>query len=315
MLKMLRGFDIIHGVNPLASAACSFIKRRLGIPFVTTIHEVFLSDLRVLMNSPISDWTMGDLKVHAMSYPLDEFLVRRCIKSAEHIVVCGKTAFHDMMRVYHNLDGEKVSVIYNGVNFDALSPLLENSTEEEFFVAYHGRLVWRKGLVSLIKAMAILRDDFPDLQLRVCGRGPLERIITVLMKKLSLTDKVHLLGHVPRKDLVMELQTCSFAVLPSLYEVGPFISGLEVMACKKALVASDLPFNREFITHMKTGVLAKPGDAEDLALKMRSILSDTKLRKSIAENASRYVKSNHNWDNLVDKYLEIYERCERFGKR
>ncbi len=307
LLKLLRGFDIIHGVNPLASAACSYIQHRLKIPFVTTIHEVFLSDLRVLMNSPLSDWTMGDLRVHAISYPLNEFLVRTCIKSANHVVVCGKTALRDMTHVYRNLDNKKISVIYNGVNFDSLNKLLKDSYEQGSFVAYHGRLVWRKGLVDLIKAMAILQNDFPDLNLKIIGKGPLERIIKLLRKKLNLTSKVHLLGYVQRADLIEELQTCSFAVLPSLYEVGPFISGLEVMACEKVLIASDTPFAREFISDMRTGVLAKPGDAEDLAAKMRLVLSDGRLRESIAENARKYVSANHNWDSLVDKYLDIYE--------
>jgi len=84
------------------------------------------------------------------------------------------------------------------------------------------------------------------------------------------------------------------------------------MACKKGLIASDLPFTREFIAHMQNGVLTKPRDAKDLALKMSLILSDPKLRRSIAENAFRYVKSNHNWDNLVDKYLKIYEQCVKY---
>jgi len=309
--QFLKDFDILHGVNPLASAICSYFKKKLRKPFVTSIHEVLLSDLKVFINSPFSEWTLGDFKIHAVAYPLDEFLVKTCLKSADHVVVCGNSAFRDMKRIYPNLAHEKTSVIYNGINFDELDKIVNPASERDFSIVYYGRLVWIKGILYLVRAMALLKDDFPNLSLNIIGKGPLEGKIRHWVRRLGLKEKVHIRGYFPRAKLIREIGKSSVVVLPSLYEVGPFISGLEAMACKKPLVTFDFPFTREFILSMRNGVLAKAKDVEDLANKIRLVLSDTKLQGRLGQNAYEYVKSKHNWDLLVEKYLEIYDNLLR----
>jgi len=94
--------------------------------------------------------------------------------------------------------------------------------------------------------------------------------------------------------------------LPSLFEVGPSIAALEAMACKKPIVAFDTPFTREFIGSMWDGLLAKPYDVNDFAEKLYLLLTDSKLRNKLGQNAYEYVKQNHNWSTLVKKHIGIY---------
>jgi len=307
--KLLTDYTILHGVSPQASAICAYLKKKLRKPFITTIHEILSHDLKVFTNSPLSEWTIGDFGLHVLEYPLNEFLVRSCLRNSDHIIACGSTTFCELKKTYRGLDPKRISVIYNGINFDKINGINSKSVnaQNDFSVIYYGRLVWRKGILHLIKSMTILKHEFPNISLKIFGKGPLESKMRRLILKSGLENKVSVRGHVSYVDLVREIKKANVVALPSLYEVGPYISALEAMACKKPLVAFDFPFTREFIMNMYNGVLVKPGNVKDLSEKIRLLLSDKSLRRKLGQNAYNDVKQEHNWDLLVNKYIDVYK--------
>ncbi|MHA1851885.1 MAG: glycosyltransferase family 4 protein [Candidatus Heimdallarchaeaceae archaeon] len=304
--RLLKDYTIIHGVNPLSSALYSLVKKKLNKPFVTSIHEVYSRDLKVFVNSPFSEWSVWDFSLHVAGYPLNEFLTRMCLKASDHIVVCGFSAFKDLITEYQNLDSHRISVIYNGINFDKVDAIKGNAGKNPSII-FFGRLIWRKGILHLLKAMLNINKRFPDLILQIFGKGPLEKVIRRFSSKFGMINQIFIQGYVPYSTLIRNIKSSTIVVLPSLYEVGPFIAALEAMACKKPVVAFDLPFNREFISNNFTGILAKPGDISDLAEKICVLLTDDALRTRIAKNAYDYVKTHHNWEKLVDEYITIYQ--------
>jgi len=306
----LQDFDILHVGNPQVGAICSHLKKKLKKKLVTSIHGFPLYDLKVLIKSSISNWTLGDLGCNLLEYPLNEINIRSCLTKSDHIITCSFNTLNEMKTLYPNLDLNNVSVIYNGVDFDKIDNVVNNPVngdgENGFSIMYYGRLYWRKGIIHLIRAVANQKSDFHDIDLQIFGRGPLKQKIRRLISRFDLEEKVHLRGHVSYNGLIREIKKAKIIVLPSLYEAQP-ISVLEAMACGKAVVAFDFPFAREYITHMSNGVLANAEDIEDLSNKIRILLSDKKLRSKLGKNARKYVKRNHNWDVLVEKYVEKYE--------
>lgn len=305
----LKDYDVVHGVHPLASALGSHLSKKMGTPFITTIHETVLVDLKTFAISPFSEWTFGDFTIHGLAYPLNDFLIKTCLKNSDHIVVCGFSTLEDLKKTHQNLNSEKISVIYNGVNFEKLASTSDAPADENPSIVFYGRLISRKGLTYLLKAMVLLKKDWPNLKLKIFGGGPLKPKITSMSRKLGLNNNVQVRGHVPYEELIAEIRKATVVALPSLYEVGPFISGLEAMALMKPLVAFDLPFTREFISDMDNGILAKAGDEEDLAEKIHLLLSNKDLRKNIGQDAYDYVRRNHDWDKLAQQYRNMYEDC------
>ena len=308
--NLLGDYAIWHGVNPTASAICSCLKRKMRKPFIVTIHEDRLDALKVFINSPFFEWTMGDFVDEVIAYPLDDLLIRICLKKLDHLVVPGNFTLNSIKRKYSNLDLDKVSVIHNGINFDRVKRTKKKSGWNDFSVFFYGRLVSRKGITYLLKAVALIKNDFPELQLNIIGECPLEHELKSLTLKLGLNDEVRFRGYMPNEDLIKEIEKASLVVLPSLFEGGsPFVAALEAMAREKPLVVFDLPFTREFISDMDNGVLAKPGNIKDLSDKIALLLSDFDLRRKIGQKAYESVRNKYNWDILVEKYLQIYENC------
>jgi len=302
--------NVIHGVNPTASLALAFYYRNSDKALVTTHHLNELQTLKMFMQMSLSELTVGDLVINAFSYPLDDSIERTWFRYADRIIVPGFSTYKFMKQMYQREYIEKISVVHNGIDLKKIESLIRNSQvadESNLSIVCFSRLVALKGIAQFLRYSRTLFSDFPSVHLKIFGKGPLYSVLMKMIREKSLTKNVSLMGHVPYKELIGHVSKATIAVFPTFLEVGPFISALEAMACKKPIVVFDLPFNREFVKHMENGVMAKTGDMGDLISKIGLLLSDKKLRNSIGKNAYEYVNKNHNWDILVDKYIEIYD--------
>jgi len=304
--------DIIHGVNPTASLALASHQKNSGKALITTHHLNELQTLKTYLLMPFSELSLGDLAINVFPYPLNEFIERMWFKYADRIVVPGYSTYEFMKRIYKRKYVEKISVVYNGINFEKIEALASNSQvadESNLSIVCFSRLVSHKGVAQFLSRSKPLFSDFPSVHMKIFGNGPLYSVLMKIIRKNNMVKNVSLMGHVPYEELIGHVSKAAVAVFPTFLEVGPFISALEAMACKKPIVVFDLPFNREFIRHMKNGVMAKAGDMIDMISKIELLLSDKDLRVKIGENAYKYVKEHHNWDTLVNKYIEIYDQA------
>jgi len=308
IMKFLKEQNIIHGVSPDASFLFSFLKRKLDKPFIVTIHGCPRAIQRVFLQAPISCWTLGDFSNHMLKFPLDDFITKRCLFNANHTVVCSFSALNDLKKFYKNLDANKISVIYNGIDFDEIKDFQysKKNTNEDFTIIYAGRLFWTKGVMWLLEAFKILSKNFRNVKLKIFGAGPLEKEIRKFICYAGLKDRVNICYRIPHNELIMELMKADIAVLPSLYEAQSMFV-LEAMACKKPVILFDVPFAQELVSHMDSAILAKACDVKDLYKKIEMFLLDRKLRVKYGNSAYRYVRRYHNWDTLVDKYIQVYK--------
>lgn len=84
------------------------------------------------------------------------------------------------------------------------------------------------------------------------------------------------------------------------------ISVLEAMACQVALVLSDLPSLHEWVSHEKEGLYVPPDNSQSLASSIVRLLTDQKLRLSLAKNAAQVSRERANKHILLKRYETIY---------
>jgi glycosyltransferase involved in cell wall biosynthesis len=305
ILKLLRSHTIVEGVDTKSSAVFAWFTKKLGKPFIAHLQGCPRSERIAFMNSPPSYRSFGDFVYYVAESPMNDFLTEMSLARSDHIVSCSHATFDEAREAYPHLDSAKASVIYNGINFDDLGPE-KTEVEEDGSIVFHGRLVYIKGIVQLTKAMKIVKEKFPNAKLRVFGRGPLRDKIAKLVAESELGRNVVIQGHVPRSEIISRVRNASVIVLPSFYEAQS-MAVLEAMSCRKPVVVLDLPFSREFIKDSYNGLLARPGDVDNLAEKISLCLSDRSLRLELGRNAYEHAKANHNWDVLVEQYIQLYD--------
>ena len=313
--KMLNEYNIVHAVSPEMVIAYSFYKRGLRRPIITTYHGSYKAALKAFIHSPLKAWSPSDFALHVLELPQHEMVFRRSFTQSKKVVVCSYKTLREL-ESYNSIRKSKVSVIYNGINFNEIQRVKTEKDEmdnERFTLIYAGRLFWMKGITFALQAYENLAGEFKNLHLKIYGRGPHASKIRKYIVERKSDDKIHFGGFIPHQSLIKEIKKSDAVIFPSLYESQPMFV-LESMACRKPVIAFDLPYAREIIKDGETGLLAKPYNTESLVKKIEKVISEKELRLKIGENAQKYVEKNHNWDTQAEKYLKLYHEADSNSK-
>ena len=290
-------FDIVHAHHAFTPTSLLSVSaaRKIGMPAVLTNHTIFLASDHESLWVPTS-------------YVLYPF--RRYINKANLITAVSQTAADF---IGHFTERGKVVVIPNGIDsdrFDSRPCAKEYPTHEVgggHIILYVGRLVYRKGIHVLVKAMPQILRELPDAQLLIAGEGVMGDFIKLLIKSLDLKDHVKLMGFVPNEMLPDLYGLSQVFVLPSLYCESFGITLLEAMASGKPVVASNVGGVPEVVEDEVTGLLFRKGDERDLADGVLRVMSDHDLALKLAEKARRSVEDNFSWFVVADKIESLYE--------
>ena len=200
--------------------------------------------------------------------------------------------------VARGVNREEIRVIHPGVDSDRLLPAAGPESGAPYFL-YVGRLKHYKGVDVALRALAIARDQMPELTLRIAGSGDdLDRLRRVALE-LGLTEHVRFLGYVAEADKRALLQGAVANVFPSPKE-GWGMTIVEAAACGTPSVASDSPGLRDSVCHGETGFLVPHGDAVSLADRMVTLARDPALASRLGASARRYSETL-TWEDAADQ--------------
>jgi len=201
----------------------------------------------------------------------DHFLVRGLCRSEDATVIPG-----------------------SGVDVEAFSPCPEpGGTPTILFAA---RLLWDKGIGTLVEAGRLLRARGVPHRIVVAGRLDAENPSGVAESQMAEWAEEGVIEWVGfDRDMAQSLARCAVACLPSYYREGVPMSLLEAAACGRPIVTTDAPGCREVVEDGVTGSLVPVRDAKALANALARLLADPALRASLGaagrKRARRYFSS------------------------
>jgi phosphatidyl-myo-inositol dimannoside synthase len=176
--------------------------------------------------------------------------------------------------------------------------------DDEFLVASYSRLVPRKGMDTLIRASATLRERYPGLRVVIGGSGRdrkrLERLATKLRAPVTFLGRVDddlLPAWLASSDLmVMDCRSRWFG----LEQEGFGIVFVEAAACGVAQIAGRSGGSHDAVRDGETGiVLDNPRSVADLAAAMSSLIDDNELRARYGLLARDVAVREFSWDRLA----------------
>lgn len=175
----------------------------------------------------------------------------------------------------------KLFVFPNFVPITRFSP----SDEDHRYLFFCGFPWHLKGVDILIQAFQRISPEFPEHRLKIVGYCPDKSLYQRLAAgnpRIELCDPVWYEGV---KDL---MEKCSLFILPSRTDSSPRVLR-EAMAAKKPIVASNVDGIPSLIKDGYNGLLFESENVDDLANKLRAVLRDPALAKTLAGNGLRHV--------------------------
>jgi glycosyltransferase involved in cell wall biosynthesis len=195
-----------------------------------------------------------------------------------------------------------ISVIPNGVDLDKFGHM-PNSDENTVITV--SRLVPKNGIGDVIKAVAIVKKEITDAKLIIVGSGPLEKEIRQSVKDLGLEGRVIMAGSQSPENVAGYLAKAKIFVRPSLSE-GLGNAFLEAMAVGLPVIGTAVGGIPDFLKDGQTGLFCNVGDPQDLAEKIKMLLTDKELRMKLIDNGIKLVTEKYDWNIIAWKFREIY---------
>ncbi|MHB1414326.1 MAG: glycosyltransferase family 4 protein, partial [Chloroflexota bacterium] len=309
LLGALGGHDVIHLHSPFilgAELVCAAAALH-RIPFVLTHH-----------NDLIGEGLRG-----RMFTLYSAFSNRLVLRAARKVAVVSLDHARSC-RLANRLQGRWADVVEvpNGVDTGLFRPDLEGTEVRRRHglpagarvVGFVGALDAAhhfKGLPHLLKAFTWLED--PSAVLLVVGDGDLRPRLERLAGELNLGERVRFVGAVAHDKLPAYYAALDLLVLPSSPPESFGMVLIEAMACGKPVVAQDIPGVRSVVNTGIDGLLARPGDAADLAAKVGFLLADQALRGRMGRAGRRKVEERYSWSRIGAGLEGMYRQVLGLG--
>ena len=166
----------------------------------------------------------------------------------------------------------------------------------------------RKNTLSLVRAFALIANDFPHAVLRLAG--PITNVaygreLQEYIERSGLNSRVTLVGKVPTNAIRDELAAASVFGLVSLEENSPL--GIEeAMAVGVPVVTSNRCGMPYMVRHGETGYLVDPFNVQDIARRLRSLLADPELSQAMSARSRQIARERFHPDAVAARTLAVY---------
>lgn len=280
-----RKFSLVHAHGFKAALVARPASRYVQLPCLVTVH----GELAHAAGSP---WTV--IYTNA-----ERWLARW---SVGYIVV-SKWLASELCSLY-GVPGERVAVIPNGiapqtytVPFNRLPFAID-----DVLVGTVARLAPQKGIEYFLRAAALLKDRFPHVRYVVAGDGPLRMELERVAQELQLNEQLLFTGFID--DVPSLLARLQVFVQPSLSE-GQGITVMEAMAAGCPVVASATGGLLDLVSHEENGLLAAPGNVEELANAIAMLLERPEWAKELGHQG-KSAAASFGIEEMIENTKHLY---------
>ncbi len=238
-------------------------------------------------------------------------LTRNSLFKKAELVTCASLDYvknSQISRLYRSYP-EKFIEIPFGVETDKFFPaasVKRTGCPRILFVGGLDRAHYFKGVNILLRALSELKSK--NWQLDIVGRGDLKPAYQRQATAMGIADKVKFLDKVSNRELPKIYRQADLLVLPSINKNEAFgLVLLEAMASGLPVIASALPGVRRVFKDGIQGLLARPGDKNDLREKIMYLLNNGELKKRMGLAGRKLVKKQYDQKLIQAKIKNIFQ--------
>ena len=294
--------DIVHAhfstpPGEIAGARCA---EKKNVPFVLTYH---------------GDWqeSFGGFIRRAALSVYNRYLLDKLLSRAD-VIISPSEYYIDESRFLGKYR-DKIAVIPNGIEIgDFDIPLSKEECKEKLglppnknTILFVGNLTPYKGPDVLVKAMSMITEEIPDVELVFVGSGGMRADLEELSKKLGVEKYVKFAGFVEERLKPLYYKAADVFCLPSTLntEVFPIVL-LEASAACLPMVVSDLDTFKCIIEEGYNGLFTKRRDEKSLADAIFYLLENEDIRGKMGKSGREKIKE-YSWEWIAETTEKVYD--------
>lgn len=284
---------LIHARFGLTGAEILPIKRKLGIPMLTSFHGF-------------------DLPSNRKSYKKYGWRLKSLFKSGEAFTVTSKNMRDILIR--YGCPKNKIFVHHSGINVDKFKFKPRRIPKDQNIILLSvGRLVEKKGMDDLIDAFYKVQKAYHSISLCIAGDGPLRKKLSEKVEKLGLEKKVKFLGEIRHNQVMKEMEKAHLFALASTKDRNGNQEGIpnvlkEAMASGLPIISTRHAGIPELVSNGKSGFLVKEKNPNEFAKKLLELINSPDKWEKMGNEGRKKVVKSYNIEIQISHLESIYER-------
>jgi len=289
-----KNLDMIH-VNhcSILPYVAYLVKEITGVPYIVMAH--------------------GTGIVSSMESKRNFDIAKTGLENAECIMANSKFVANQVIKKFR-ISSSKVKVVYLGVNTNEFYPTSKKLKEkikakynckDKKIIYSTGYLTKEKGFQDLIKAASIYEKKDENIITLISGKGPYQKELERLSKKLRL-KRTKILGWIPKEDLLSLYAAADIVVMPSRWGEPFGMVTIEAMSSGTPVIGTRTGATPEIISK-KTGILVKPKNPKEMAEAVKQRIFDDNWLNKAGKEARALVKKKFSIELMCRNTEKIYE--------
>lgn len=212
----------------------------------------------------------------------------------------------------HKYTKKKIEITPFGVDMELFNPDKRTRETDDYFVVGTVKALTPKyGIDYLLKAVALIKNEHPEIpiRLRIAGKGEQESQYKDLAKDLGIDQITTWLGFISQENAAKEWANMDLAIVPSTLESESFgVSAVEAEACGTPVIISDIPGLMEATLPGVTSVVVPRKNEEALAEAIVELYNASEKRLSLGIEGKKFACSTYELNKCFDKPQGEFEK-------
>ena len=283
------------------------------------IHEgVTAWLLKIITGTPYLCFVHGEDVETAATSGEHNLMVKQVCKHAE-MLICNSYNSANIVKRLDYASDEKIQVLHPGVDASLFVPAADDEVFKQQMgwqgrqvIITVGRLQARKGQDMMIRATALLKQQFPEILYAVIGRGDCLESLQALSAELGLNEHVQFLTEVTDPQMIQCYQQSDTFILPNR-TIDNDIEGfgmvlVEAQACGKPVIAGDSGGTKETMLPNQSGYVIDCTDEKTISTTIAKLLADPEHSLKMGEIGRKHVESHLDWQAHVEKASMLFNQ-------
>ncbi|SOF00029.1 Glycosyltransferase involved in cell wall bisynthesis [Burkholderia sp. OK233] len=294
-LGMVRKSDRSFALHVITLAEACLLARLMKGRGITHMHAHFgTNSTEVAMHASTLSGIPYSFTVHGPDeFDKPEFIkLSKKVRHAKFVIAISDFCASQIYRWCAYEDWQKVVIVRCGIDASFGATGYVTPAHPRRLVCV-GRLAAQKGHMLLVRALANVIDDIPDLELMLIGDGEMRVEIEALIRNEGIEHAVQITGWKDTEGVRDALIAGRGLVLGSFAEGLPIVI-MEAMSLGRAVIAADIAAIPELVQTDKTGWLYSPGSVESLSGAIRQcIAAHEDTHSEMGDRGRRLIKERH----------------------
>jgi glycosyltransferase involved in cell wall biosynthesis len=252
--------------------------------------------------------------------PFKTIIANFIVKQCDKITVVSSHLYEELLQLVSPgyLEGikNKVEIIPMGIHVSSMRPdkdktelKKEHNVQAKNILLFIGRLVEKKGLIYLLKAVQKIIIRNSDIELIICGDGPLRKELEQIVRKDGLDNIVRFVGYTQGGRKKNYLALADILIVPSIITKSGDTEGLPVvvlegLAAGKSIIGTDVGGLGDVIRDGENGFLIEQKNSDQIADKVLELLRNKELQLKFRENSLKAAE-NYDWERIGQIFFNL----------